>query len=282
MTTIEFDGLIFDDAATSGLTISKLTGWWDGPGVRLNLNDRPQAHGSFGVAKAWRTARTVTVEGTCVGLSMADTYAMIDRLAALQASGMPGVFRVNEPFGSKQIVANLALAPQMPDQLFSPFFTFSFAVTSPDSFKYGLPAAISTGVPVAAGGLIYPLGSGSAYWDYGTGGASGRIALTNIGTAPVFPPFEVTGGLDGVVVTDVTTNQVVRLDRQIPAGSTAFFNQRTGRAYLDNVSSDISPFISSRGWFQIGPGETHQIQFQPLGAVVGSPTLTVRMSPAYL
>lgn len=282
MTTIEFDGLVFDDAASAGFTISTLAGWWDGAPMRTPTQDRPQADGSFGAFKNWRSARTITVEGSYVGATMADTYDAMTRLSALQASGVPSTFRVNEPNGSKQSVVALALAPQMPTQLFSPFFTFSFAVVAYDPYRYGDTVDVPTGVPVASGGLIFPLGSGDALIDMGTGGTSGRIAITNSGTAAVFPSFDVSGGLaGGFVVTDVTDNTVVRFERQIPDGSTVFVNQRTGRAYIDTPSSDVSGSFTSRGWFSVGPGETHQVQFQPLGVVTGTPVLTMHIAPAF-
>lgn len=282
MTTIQFDGLVFDDSVSVGLTIARLTGWWDAPQVRRRANDRPQADGAYGSAKNWRAGRTVGVEGSYVGTNMADTYEVMDRLAALQSSGVASVFRVTEPFGSKQIVAELANGPTLPDQIYQPFFTFAFDVFAPDPLRYGDAVTSVAGVPMSGGGLLFPLGTTpTAYWDFGADGQSGRASGSNPGKARTYPTIAVTGGLElGFVITDVTTGQVVRFDRPVPLGSTVTINQRTGRASIDG-QGDVSGFLTSRDFFSVGPGETHLFQFSPLGAVTGTPQAFFYTSPAF-
>ena len=282
MTNIQFEGLTFDDGATTGFTISEWSGWWDGAGIRVPVNERPQADGAFGSSNNYRSARTVTVEGSWVGSDLESAYAALRQLRAMQPRGVPSTFRVSEPFETTSAVVALA-GVRGPNQLAHPFFKFVFDVVAYDPLRYGDPVTSSTGIPVSGGGLLWPLGTTALeYWDWGDDGASGRISVTNVGTADVWPSITVTGGLaGGFVATNVSTGQSIRFVRPIPDGSSVSINQRTGSASIDG-QSDVGGFITERGFFAIPAGATHQVQFAGLGAVTGTPQFTVALSPGYL
>lgn len=284
MTTIEFGGLTFDDTARFGFTIARLAGWWDGAPVKTKLSERPQSDGYYQVAHSDRAGRVITVEGSYVGADMQDTYAAIMSLRALQATGTPSVFRVTEPFSTLKVTALLTGAPQLPNRLFSPYFTFKFDVTTFDPNLYEEDQVFTTGVPHSGGGLTFPLGTNPAkYWDFGADGISGRVSFTNYGTAATWATLSAGGGLSGgFVATDVTSGMTVKFERVIPDGSVVQINQRTGRAFIDAPGNDVSGYITERGFFHIGPGETHQIQFSGLGAVTGTPQFSLTAAPAYL
>lgn len=282
MTSIEFEGLVFDDQALSGFTISSWSGWWDAAPMRVSVNDRPQADGAFGASNNWRGARTISVEGSWSGASMVEAYAAMQALAAIQPYGVPSPFRVLEPFSTKTAVVALANGPTLPQELFQPFFKWSFDVVAYDPLKYGDPVSSSTGVPVSGGGLLFPLGTTpTAFWDFGADGVSGRVSVSNPGTAAVWPTLTASGGLGaGFVVTNVTTGQSIRFERPIPEGSVVTINQRTGRATIDG-QSDVSIYMTARGFFSIPAEATHQIQFSALGTTSGTPQFTVALAPAY-
>jgi hypothetical protein len=283
MTTLQFDGLTFDDAANSGLILHSWEGWWEGPPIRSSTSPRNQADGDFGSVRNWRGSRPVTVEAGYIGAAMSDTRAMIRRLAAMQASGVPSPFRVTDADGSLQSVMALVAPPVPPKQLGVPRFDFSFDVVGYDPLLYGDPVVTTTGVPVSAGGLVWPLGSGSGYIDFGAASSSGRATTANPGSAATLPLLEVTGGLSlGFVIADVMTGSYIRVDRVVPLGSTVFINQRTGRITIDAPGNDIGQFVTRRDLLPVPAGATRQFQLSPLGAVTGTPILTVRTSPAYL
>ena len=283
MTTIEFGGITFDDEAPTGFTFGRLKGWWDAAPMRLNQNERPQGDGDFGSAKNWRGARVISQQGSYVGETMADTYAAMEQIAAVQSSGVPSPFRVVEPFGAKQCVVSLANGPSVPDQIYTPYFTYTFDVIAADPLKYGDALTTSTTLPTSGGGIAYPI---TYPIDYGTPGYPGRITVSNPGTADTYSLLEVTGGLaGGFELTEVTTGQVIRFERPIPVGSTVYLNPRTGRASIDG-QSDVSGFLTRSEWWSVpaasgGIPGSREIQFNALGAVTGTPTLTSRTSPAF-
>jgi len=285
MTQIFFDGLTFDDTARTGFTVGSWAGWWDAPPVKTGLSERSVGDGAFAVSRVDRAARPITVNGSYVGTDMQDTYTALRRIAALQANGVPSTFRVVEPFSDLQCVVTLVGAPTLPQKLFSPYFTYSFNVVAADPYLYGPTQTITAGAPASGGGLLFPLGSTStAYWDFGADGTSGRVSVTNTGTADMYPVLSVTGGsTGGFVVTDVTSGVVVPFSRLIPAGSVVSVNQRTGRAWIDDPANDVSGFlVSPDSVIVIGPGETHLIQYAPVGVVSGTPSMTISFSPPNL
>jgi hypothetical protein len=171
MTQILFDGLTFDDTASSGFTIGSWAGWWDAPPVKTQLSERSVGDGAFAVSRVDRAARPITVNGSYVGTGMADTYAALRRIAALQANGVPSTFRVVEPFSDLQCVVTLVGAPTLPQKLFNPYFTFSFNVVAADPYLYGPTQTVTAGAPASGGGLLFPLGTTSTkYWDFGADG----------------------------------------------------------------------------------------------------------------
>ena len=128
-------------------------------------------------------------------------------------------------------------------------FEFTVDMVAVDPLRYGPEIVASTGVPVSGGGLLWPLGAEpTEFWDWGADGSSGRLSLTNDGTAAVWPSLTVEGGLGGgFVATNVTTGESIRFVRPIPAGSSVTINQRTGMASIDG-QSDVSGFITERGF----------------------------------
>lgn len=285
MTTIEFEGLTFDDAASRGYTISRLAGWWDGAIPKGELEDRgQQSDGYFQVDRSRRAGRVVTVEGEYIGDTMEDTAAAIRTIRALQAKGKASPFRVVEQFSDLRSTMLLTKAPLLPDQIWQPRFGFKFDVTSYDPQLYGPQQVLTAGIPSSGGGLVLPFGTTpTAYWDFGADGSSGRVSFTNDGTGESWGTLSASGGLGGgFVATDVSTGQVVRFERPIPVGSTVYVNQRTGRAWIDAPTNDVSGYLTGRDFFMVGAGETHQIQFAPLGVVTGAPQFAFAASPAYL
>lgn len=167
MTSVEFGGVVFDDQAWSGFTLSKLVGWYDAAPPRYESEQRPQAHGTYRPGIIFRDARVVSVEGSWSGDSLEDAYVARETLASVQADGQESSFAVGDLLGWRSITAGLSSEPKMDDGLFQPFFKFAFDVVAADPFKYGYPDVRSTGLATAPAppdgstlptGGLYPTG----------------------------------------------------------------------------------------------------------------------------
>lgn len=282
--TIDLNELTLRDrllAGETGFYFTDLIDWYSLSASKSPINQRPQATGGFGVSRDWRESLVFTIKGGFWGASHVDALVARDVLMEAVATGEPVTVRVtddNGPFSRTVSVRSLVID----DDHGRKTFTFTMDMEAPDPLRYGAVVSLTTDVPVSGGGLLFPLGTTlTAFWDFGMDGASGRVLASNPGTAPTYSDLSVTGGLElGFIATDRSTGEDVRFDRPIPVGSTVTINQRTGRATIDG-QSDVSGFLTRRNFFSVPPGETHQIQFAPLGAITGTPQLTVSTAPAY-
>lgn len=277
---LHFEGFVFDGGGAGyGWHLADMPGWSDGVAPRPEIVLRPQANGAFGITKVFRGSKVVSVEGSWSGQTLVEARQAREQLAAIQGSGVPSAFTVSSDIGDRTITAFVATQPRMPEHLYSPFFTFAFDVIATDPLKYGPPVRVSTGLPVAGGGLTWPI---TFPLTWGAGGSDGRITLENPGTAATVPLLEVTGGLgSGFTIDEVGTGRQVRFDRLVPLGSTIFLNPRTGRAYIDAPGNDVSGFLTRADWPSLPKWGQTVLQFNALGAVTGTPTLTGEVSPAF-
>lgn len=258
-----------------------LTDWYAGAESKSDVNERPQAHGAFGIGNDWSSSVAISVGGVFAGATEAEALHAAARLSALGGGGRKVTMAVTDALGTTSRVLSLRRVG-IPDFGTESVFDFALDFIAADPLRYGPELSASTGVPVSGGGLLFPLGTNPlAYWDFGADGSSGRVSIENVGTADVWPDLIVTGGLGGgFVATNVTTGDTVRFERPIPGESVVRINQRTGMASIDG-QSDVSGFITVRGFFSVPAGETHQIQFSELGAVTGTPQFTATLSPGY-
>lgn len=263
------DGWYFSDLIDwSGVTASK-----------SSITERPQADGSFGNIKDYRESAAVSVNLFYASDSTVEALLAVEQfLGAVGSGDSVEVSMTDELRTTSRVVSVRNAIPE--DNHGQPVIKVPVDMIAYDPLRYGLPVSVSTGPPVSGGGLKFPLGSGTSYWDFGPDGSSGRVSVTNSGTAATWPELTVRGGVaEGFIVANVSTGQSIRFDRVIPAGRSVTVDQRTQTALLDG--SPVGGFITESGWFQIPAGATHLIQFSPLGDLSGSPLLTVTMRPAF-
>lgn len=201
MTTVEYSGITIDEGFGDGFHLSRLIGWDDGAPTSYEAVKRPQAHGTFRPGTIYRNARVVSVEGTWSGRSMEDAYRARRELAAIMADGQETPFVVTDLLGTTEALAGVVAAPTVTDQMFSPFFRFSFDVVSADSFRYGPERVDSTGLPYAGSGIVWPLGAGDVSTE-------GLYQPTSFVRDPENPEYYLTTGLtpaeDGLYLPPVT------------------------------------------------------------------------------
>jgi hypothetical protein len=277
------------DGSSTGWYFSELQDWYTIPPSKSDVNEREQAHGAFGISHDWRQSAALSAKVMYLASDHDDAVRATNEFNGVMAAGR----RMTMSFDDGGIMTSRAVSMRSAkpnDTHGAADVQWSTNFIAPDPRRYAPAVSTITGVPVSGGGLHFPLGTrrsddvvdtSTPYWDFGPDGSSGRAVAANDGKADTYPSLLVTGGLElGFIVTDVTTGQVVRFDRPIPVGSSVLVNQRTGRASIDG-QSDVTGFLTRREFFSVGPGETHQIQFAPLGAVTGNPTLTLLTAPAY-
>ncbi|WP_454728838.1 hypothetical protein [Cellulosimicrobium protaetiae] len=157
-------------------------------------------------------------------------------------------------------------------------------VYAPDPLGYGDELSTSSGFPLLNGGLEFDLFTDGAddtgFLEFGDGGgSSGRVVLTNIGTADTWPRFRTDGPVvDGFELLEIGTGRRLRFEGDVAAGSSISIDAATGVVLLDDVA-DRSGLLTVREWFPVPAGGTAEVMFLPLGSYTTA-QLTVTWAPA--
>lgn len=249
--------------------------WYSTADSKAEIRERPVADGAFGIDRDWRASLPLQMSGRFRGPTW---LTMMNTLRTALSTGVGVTVAVTDDLGTTSRVMSVRRFVPHPNPG-AQMCTFDCDMVAVDPNRYGPAQAPFTGLPTPGTGTAWP-----AVWpaDWGTGGDPGRVSATNLGSATTYPVLEIIGGLSaGAELVELSTGSVIRLDREIPATSTAFINLRTGRAYLDMPANDIGGFLTRRDWWSMPPGVARTVQFNPLGITSGTPRLTVRFSPAY-
>lgn len=281
MATLQLGDLVFAGRRGAGagtrFYFRGLTDWSSLSDSKAPVIERAQGHGAFGIGEDFRTSLAPSFEGFYSGESRLDALQkqkLLKGLAAAQGSLPMSVTDEDGTFSRTVSLRRIDIDDIRGQRVFS----FRVYTVAPDPRLYGEPVTVATGLPVIAGGLTWPI-TWPITWD--GGGADGRVTLVNGGTADTFSLLEITGGMtEGFTIDEVGTGRQVRFDRLIPEASTIFLNPRTGRAYIDAPGNDVSGSLTRTEWPSVPAGGQTILQFNSLGVVTGTPTLTARTAPA--
>jgi hypothetical protein len=274
MSTVTIDGIVFRDDAETGRVYTNFPGWYGSPPMRANSVDRPNGDGAFSVSKARRSARVLTFDGALFGSTANAAMELWADFSSVQSSGVPVVITVADEYGTLSVTASLdGVVDVQPLSREAATVTAQFVAYDP--IKYGPDRLFVTGLPIAGGGLEYPLHSPAGVLSYGSNGVLGRVTVSNDGTAAVFPRVQIAGGLAaGFFVQRLDTGQVVRYDRVVPDGTTVDIDFRTGSVLVDG-ESDGSTYLTRAEFFPIEPGESVEVQFNAIAGSSGTPLMTL-------
>jgi hypothetical protein len=285
MATLTIAGLALsgDKTSTTGFYFRNPVDWESLTDSKSEVNERPQADGAFGVADDYRSSAAISVDGWYRGADRADALAAKTILKAALGKGVPATAVMDDIDGRRSRVVSIRAVP-IDDNRKSRVFTFTIHMIATDPLMYGDTVTFDASPRVSGGGLLFPLGStATKYWDFGADGTSGRITVTNAGSAPTWPRVRARGGMgEGFIAACRETGQTIEFDRQIPVGSEVTVNQRTGTASIDGETNDVSGFLTSREFFAVPAGATRNIQFTVLGVKTGTPGFSIDIAAAYL
>jgi hypothetical protein len=285
--SLTIGGKTFTDVPLAGgLVLESLGGWFDGPPVRGEDRDHPQAHGSFGL-RAWRGSRLIDASVSVLVDSPGQAGQAQRWLASLLADGEFDDLVIRDPSGA-ELSARVRIGGQ-------PLITWapsSRAVRAalqfwaPDPLRYGQVSSVYTSFPRRAGGLRFPLysnlaGGNVGALDYGPPSDTGRMVLANPGTAASWPQFNVDGPVSaaGFEIVTVGSGARLRFEGGVPAGSSLVLDAATGTAVIDG-SADRGGLLTWRDWAPIPAAGSSEFAFIPLGASSAA-VLTASVRPAF-
>lgn len=247
------------DAAGCDWILTKETGWFGSPAIKVARVDKPAARGLFR-GNEFRGGRVMTLEGN---LSAPTVTAL--RTAQHVLFGLcpdPHLqypLTVTEESGISQY-ANVVLDGEiLTTPVSATAVTFSLQLVAPDPRKFASAVQTQT-IPLASsgtGGVAYPL----AYpVDYGVPGSSGSLTLTNGGTADADPSFVFTGPLTNPSVARADTGDVVTYNGSLLATDTLSIDFGTGAVLLDGINRRAQ--VSATDWFTVAAGSSITVLFR--------------------
>lgn len=247
-----------------------LQGWYGRPKPKDVLTPRTAGAGSWWSPLAEPDVRTIVVTGTLAQASGMDLLAAEEQLSAICPDATQ-LYTLQVTDSLRTLTAQVKLTDAVLVKPNSPTSTaFSLSLTAPDPYKYDPNVTpVFTTLAAAAGGLDWATGGGLP-WPlvWGTSTSDGTCTLTNIGTAPAWPTFTISGPSDSgfLTVPSITctdTGQVIAYSGTLAVGDQLVIdtNEAT-RSVLLNGSADVWSGLVVSEWFQVPAGGQITLQFQ--------------------
>lgn len=256
-TTLEWRGTTMHGRRGPGRrhVLSFLDGWGDWQSPRREEYDRPQEHGTRGAAPL-AGARVVRTGGMC--RVPAERDAMLAELEALFGYADPDAppEELTITHAGRTLTAMVYVTRyQAPMDLWGAGkFRWRVEFIADDPLRYGTPVPVSTLFPTLRGGLEYDLytdgaGADLGYLDYGLASDTGRLVVTNTGTAPAPVLFQVEGEVapQGFDIAQVSSDRRLRFVGPNSATSVLVLDGATGNVLVDGTA-DRGGQLTYRDW----------------------------------
>jgi hypothetical protein len=257
--------------------IEEFEGWEGSPASTVELTKRTRGHGST-ESEAFLSHRTMSISGTVrTGYGML-SYAE-DRLNAACSLApfqlaVVEAGRIRTAEARRQDRVDFKSLPGSKTTA-----TFSIQFVAKDPRKYGELVTDSTVLPSSTGGLTYPVTYPVTYSGVTE---SGVIRINNPGNtqAPVWLRIDGPIPSGGWTVTHVGKKQSLTFSTALALGAGEFVTvDMRKREVLAQGQSARSGYVTSRGWFELDPGD-NDIAFSAQN-YSSTALLTVATKPAW-
>lgn len=237
------------DEFGSTWTVSKVDGWHDGVGLRMQREARSGADGEWDT-NPLRSAREVSWIGNVFAPSHAALEQSMRAFTSLPLRG--------EVIGESEGLILSANAYISEAQKFehAPIDrgVYQLTVVASDPLLYGPPVLLSTGLDGAVGtGRVWPR-VWPRDWGVPAGTTAGAVTVPNSGTAPYWPTLRVDGPVTNPVVTLNDTGDWVRFNGTLTAGQWLDIDCQNRRVLLNGQVSQAARVTFSGRWLCIPVG----------------------------
>lgn len=236
-------------------TIQRLEGWEDLPDARGDWVQRPNQHGAFDTP-VFAQERHVMTNGLCASMAERDAL-LLELQRSMVFTDQARELRIWRAGRQLSVAARLVRFKATSEVWGAGAFPWAAEWVAADPYRYGPLRQAYTTLPEQVGGLEFDLFTdGTAttgVLEFGEQGSTGRVVLSNEGTADAWPVFEVRGPAPaGFTVQHVATGRRIVSTTVIPAGSSLVVNTANGMAALDGA--DRSGQLLVREWQPVAPG----------------------------
>lgn len=264
-------------------TFQDVSGLFDGVASTLRTESKAMSDGWYGNLPRLQ-GRTITIEGHIIGrCTESCVNAWHAFKSVLATDGMLLIARLGDI--SRQVrVWQSASTPLIKWEGVN-ILRFSVGLTSLSPYLYGLDSVSGvSGLPSSSGGMQFPYyfeeaGVSLSSWMWSEKVVSGRVALSNVGTAPSPVMIRIDGPVVNPQVVHVGSGHVIAFAMSLGSGHYATINGVTHEILVDGTDPARGRVIR-REWSQAEPG----MNVWGFNASEYSNTarMTVSFYPAYL
>lgn len=264
-------------------TFQDVSGLFDGVSSTLHTEPKAMSDGWYGNLPRLQ-GRTITIEGHIIGRCTESCVNAWNAFkSVLTTDGMLLIARLGD-IGRQVRVWQSTSAPLIKWEGVN-ILRFSVGLTALSPYLHGLdPVSGSTGLPSSSGGMQFPYhfeepGVSLSSWMWSEEVASGRVALSNVGTAPSPVMIRIDGPVVDPQILHVVSGHVMAFDMSLGVGHYATVNGVTHEILIDGTDPARGRVVR-REWSQAEPG-TNVWGFNA-GEYSTEARMTVSFYPAYL
>lgn len=257
-------------------SLTTFDGYDGSPSPTLNLTQRPRGHGATG-SESFLTARILTMGGLIHGADTAAIEAAFDRL---NAAIKPEPFEILVLESGR--IRNVKVQRQgevIPTWHSDKLAAYSILVTAKDPRKFGDLVTATTRLPFSEGGLTFPVTFPITFT--GVSG-TGVVRINNPGNtqAPVWLRIDGPIPAGGWTVTHQGKKQSLTFATSLALAAGEFVTvDMDRREVLAQGQSARSGYVTSRGWFDLDPGD-NDIAFSAAN-YSSTASLTISTKPSW-
>ena len=272
-----------DNGCEWHVTFQDVSGLFDGVASTLRTESKAMTDGWYGNLPRLQ-GRTITIEGHIIGRC---TESCINAWNAfksvLDTGGMMLTARLGG-IGRQVRVWQSASAPLIKWDGVN-ILRFSLGLTSLSPYLFGLDSVSgASGLPSSLGGMQFPYhfeesGVSLSSWVWSENVVSGKVALTNAGTAPSPVMIRIDGPVVNPQVLHVGSGHVMAFNMSLGSGHYATVNGVTHEILIDGTDPARGRVVR-REWSQAEPGMN--VWGFNASEYSAAARMTVSFYPAYL
>ena len=247
-----------DNGCEWHVTFQDVSGIYDGVASTLKTSEKAMTDGWYGNLPRLQ-GRTITVEGYIIGRCTESCVMSWNAFkSVLDCAGMRLVARLGSI--SRQVQVLQSAAAPLVKWAGVNMLRFSLGLTSLSSYLYGLEAVSGTSsLPSMSGGMTFPYhfeepGVALTSWMWSEDVVSGRVVLSNAGTAPSPVTIRIDGPVIDPQILHVGSGHVIAFNMSLGIGHYATVNGVTHEILIDGTDPARGRVVR-REWSQAEPGE---------------------------
>lgn len=272
-----------DNGCEWHVTFQDVSGLFDGVASTLKTSEKAMTDGWYGNLPRLQ-GRSISIEGYIIGRCTESCITAWNAFkSVLNHDGMILVARLGDI--SRQVrVWQSASAPLVKWEGVN-MLRFTLGLTSLSPYLYGLES-VSGGafLPSSSGGMTFPYhfeepGVALSSWMWSEDVVSGRVALSNVGTAPSPVTIRIDGPVVNPQILHVGSGHVMAFDVALGVGHYTTVNGLTHEILIDGTDPARGRVVR-REWSQAEVGEN--VWGFSAGEYSDTARMTVSFYPAYV